>query len=209
MDTFGRVVDHDWKPKLSFPWPSSSLCSSEQRCGPLGEGFSLFSFKDLTLRQAEESLVAACLDHEQALLESARELGPHPFRSEMTHELDRLYVWLLNAYISGAYDEQGNRSALAARYPDDAWWIEEDLFDGATAVAAYVCALVAALKATYLAQDKEEVAISAREDAPISTFRYVQRVSQAPPAVSETGWEPPPKRGPPPLAPRVGDVVVE
>jgi hypothetical protein len=113
-----------------------------------------FSFRDLNLRQAEEALVAGCLDHTYALVTAARELGVHPFRSECAFELDKYYVSLINMYISGCYNELGNREALALAYPEDAFRVEDDLFDGNTAVDEYVDALVAALRETYDAQDE-------------------------------------------------------
>ena len=126
-----------------------------------------FSFRDLSLRQSEEALVAGCLDHEHALRTAARELGPHPFRSEAAWELDRYYVTLINAFVRGCYSEAGNRTILALIYPDDDFRITEDLFDGNTAAAEYVDALVEALRQTYEAQDLAVSAALALTEAPI------------------------------------------
>lgn len=119
-----------------------------------------FLFRDLNLRQAEESLVAACLDHEYALVTAARELGAHPFRSEVAWELDRYYVTLINAFVRGAYSDLNNRRTLAIIYPDDSYRIETELFDGNTAVNEYVDALIEALRETY---DAQELAVRAAE----------------------------------------------
>lgn len=113
----------------------------------------MFTFRDLDLRHAEEVLVAGCLDHEYALLATARELGKHPFRSEVTYELDAYYTALLNAWIQGSYSEERNRSILSKAFPEDDFRITEDLYDGNTAIHEYVDALVAALRQTYDAQD--------------------------------------------------------
>lgn len=126
-----------------------------------------FSFRDLNLRQAEESLVAACLDHEHAIVAATRELGLHPFRSEAAWELDRYYVMLVNAYVRGCYSESENRTVLALVYPDDDFRIKDDLYDGNTAVAAYCDALIEALRDTYDAQDTVVRAVMAITDAPI------------------------------------------
>lgn len=112
-----------------------------------------FSFRDLNLRQAEESLVAACLDHEYAIVTAPRELGLHPFRSDAAFELDSYYVTLINAYIRGCYSEAANRDILCVIYPEDSFHIQDELYDGNTAVSAYVDALIAALRETYDAQD--------------------------------------------------------
>lgn len=112
-----------------------------------------FHFRDLNLRQAEEALVAGVLDHEYALRVAARELGAHPFRSECAFELDKYYVSLINMFVSGCYNEMGNREALALAYPEDAFRVEDDLFDGNTAVPEYVDALVEALREVYDTQD--------------------------------------------------------
>lgn len=154
-----------------------------------------FVFRDLTLRQAEEALIAACLDHEHALLTAARELGPHPFRSEVAFDLDRYYVTLINAYISGSYHEQGNRDALALVYPDDAWRIQEELFDGNTAVAAYVDDLVAALRGTYDALDDALRAARALYETPVGYLaplrdlaRQQAHIHQLTHATSKPDW---------------------
>lgn len=128
----------------------------------------MFTFRDLTLLQSEESLVAGVLDHEHALQMATRELGPHPFRSEKAFELDRYYVTLINAWLSGSYSEHGNREALALMYPDEAWRISEELFDGNTAVNAYVDDLVAALRDTYGAMDTAVNAARALYETPVS-----------------------------------------
>lgn len=137
-----------------------------------------FVFRDLSLREAEESLVAACLDHEHAIVTAARELGVHPFRSEATFDLDRYYVTLLNAYISGSYDEHGNRDALAQLYPDEAWRVTDGLFDGNTAVAAYVDDLVAALRETYAAQERAVAAARALYETPIGYLAPLREIAK-------------------------------
>lgn len=126
-----------------------------------------FTFRDLSLRQAEEALVSGCLDHEHALVTAARELGLHPFRSEVAWELDRYYVTLINAYVRGCYSEANNRHILTIVYPEDAFRIEDDLFDGNTAVSAYIDALVDALRTTYDAQDSAVHAAMALTEAPV------------------------------------------
>lgn len=142
---------------------------------------TLFTFRDLTLRQAEESLVAGCLDHTHALLAAARELGPHPFCSEAMLDLDKYYVTLINAYLSGSYNEQGNREALALLYPEEEWHIREELFDGNTAVAAYVEDLVAALRDTYAAHNAAIAAARALYETPVA----LQVITSAAPTPSQ------------------------
>lgn len=137
-----------------------------------------FVFRDLTLRQAEESLVAACLDHEHAIIAAARELGPHPFRSEAAFELDRYYVTLINAYLSGAYSEHGNREALAQLYPDEAWRIRDELFDGNTAVAAYCDDLVAAMRDTYAALDAALRSARALYETPVGYLAPLRELAK-------------------------------
>ena len=155
--------------------PQSRAYSTKQRV-ILAGGIPLrpFSFRDLNLRQAEESLVAACLDHEHAIITAARELGVHPFCSEVAFELDRYYVTLINAYVRGAYSELNNRRTLALIYPDDAFRIETDLFDGNTAANEYVDALIAALRECYDAQIAYVAAAEALADAPISLSSTLQ-----------------------------------
>ena len=125
-------------------------------------------FRSFQLWQAEEALLAACLDHEYALVTAARELGPHPFRSEYTLDLDIYYTWLLNAYLAARYDEQENRARLSARYPNAKWQIEDQLFNGNTSIAAYADDLVMALRETYAAQDRAVAAARFLSETPIN-----------------------------------------
>lgn len=130
-----------------------------------------FTFKDLTLLQAEEALVAGALDHEHMMIEALR-LPWRFFRSESGADLERIFYILAAWYRLGTYDGMTNRDRLgkmlcARSEVDIAYWVEETLFDGATAVKAYCVALVDALLATYEVQDAEVAATRARLDAPI------------------------------------------
>lgn len=69
-------------------------------------------FKDFTLRQAEEEIVGACIDHEHAMASSLRILSVDDFRSEVADDLRLIYYTLAGWYERGAYDPATNRERL-------------------------------------------------------------------------------------------------
>lgn len=196
MYTFRRTIDLSDRLKLSFPCPRFGSVRLNTVAVYRNEGVPLsFSFRDIRLRWAEESLVAGCLDHEHCLTESLR-LPWRFFRSEMGGELERVFYILVLWYRIGAYDGATNRDRLGELMrkhgePGDDWWVEEDLFDGATAVPAYCVALVDALLATYQAQDDAVAAVKALYETPILT----QPPAPPSPAKRPPAMRPRPKKG--------------
>ena len=101
-----------------------------------------FTFKDLTLRQVEEELVAAAIDHEHALIElyGARRL--QAFRSEHAYELNQITNVLFAWHDRGLYNPARNRARLDKHFDPgfiDALWCPAGI------VLPYVVALCAAL----------------------------------------------------------------
>lgn len=81
-----------------------------------------FSFRDLTLAEAECEIVGAAIDHEHALLTALRTLAVDDFRSEAAADLRRVFYVLAGWYARGEWDRWRNLERLAQLYPGlDLW----------------------------------------------------------------------------------------
>ena len=77
---------------------------------------SSFRLRELSLRQAEEELVGACIDREAALREALRGLAVEPFRSEAASVLGQVFYLLAGWLADGSYEESTNRDQLEAAF---------------------------------------------------------------------------------------------
>ena len=84
-----------------------------------------FSFRDLTLAQAEAEIVGAAIDHEHALLTALQVLPLDDFRSYRGADLRRIFYVLAGWYSKDTWDAPTNRDRLEHCFPtlpiDDYW----------------------------------------------------------------------------------------
>lgn len=109
-----------------------------------------FSFRDLTLREVEEELVGAAIDHEAALIDlyGARQITS--FRSEQAYELNQIANVLFAWHDKGCYSEERNRDRLEKHF--DVHYIH-DLWCPLGVIPEYVMALCEALTKSYALHD--------------------------------------------------------
>lgn len=105
-----------------------------------------FGFRDLTLREVEEELVGAAIDHEHALIELYGATRLTSFRSEQAYELNRIANVLFAWHGRGLYDPARNRDRLEKHFTPE---YIHDLWCPAGVVPEYVAALCGALVKSY------------------------------------------------------------
>jgi hypothetical protein len=109
------------------------------------------SYSDLTLREQEAELVAACIDHEDALLTAISILPVDDFRSQEASDLRQVFYVLAGWYSSGTYDPETNRDSLALYFDEiyiDGLWCPFGV------VKRYVRGLAQNIAAVYREQDE-------------------------------------------------------
>lgn len=138
-----------------------------------------YSFRDLTLREVEEEIVGAAIDHEHALIELYGATRISSFRSEQAYELNRVANVLFAWHDRGLYDVERNRTRLEKHF--DPFTIGE-LWCPAGAIPSYVHALCAALiksnelfdeavRARIRWQTENPIAFSPASPSPVRTAR--------------------------------------
>ena len=134
-----------------------------------------FSFLDLTLQDAEEELVGACIEN-QGALEMTLELLPlEPFRSPVAHELRRVFYVLAGWLALGAFDRETNRERLQRLMPDLAGYLDDTWAGGGLdclcgAVPEYVEGLCLAIIEHNRRYDARLAAALAYQEGPLHTW---------------------------------------
>ena len=101
-----------------------------------------FSFRDLTLAEAEAEIVGAAIEHEHALAIALSVLAVDDFRSERAEDLRRIFYVLAGWYAKDQWDAGTNRDRLERYFPEV--WID-GLWCPSGVVPEYVQALCAAV----------------------------------------------------------------
>lgn len=87
---------------------------------------SAFTFRHLTLAEAEEQIVGGAIEHEHALVTALEVLPPDFFRSERADELRQVFYVVAGWYSRGEWDRKTNGERLERYFPcgwiDDLWW---------------------------------------------------------------------------------------
>ena len=115
-----------------------------------------FTFRDLSLREAEEESVAAAIDHEAALVSLYGTTRIRSFRSEAAYELNQIANVLFAWHDAGCYNPDRNRERLEKHFDPgyiDAIWCPAGM------IIEYVDALCMAL---VQAETLESEAVAAR-----------------------------------------------
>lgn len=94
-----------------FPVPPFGVRSVSATNATQPEGGTVLPFKDLSLREAEEEIVAACIESSDALEVCLGVLPVDDFRSEVAADLRIIFYTLAGWYENGTYnpDENFNR----------------------------------------------------------------------------------------------------
>ncbi|MDZ4250933.1 MAG: hypothetical protein U0990_12730 [Candidatus Nanopelagicales bacterium] len=149
-------------------------------------------FAHLNLRQAEEELVGACIDHESALRIALASLPLEPFRSHVTHDLRRIFYTLAGWLERGAYNPATNRDRLKQVVGDD---YLESLFCGFGIVPEYVSALCDAINESNRLQDDALAAVHAWHWANPLDLEVESRPAPPLPVATAPQRKPEPERG--------------
>jgi len=123
---------------------------------------SSFSFKELSLLEAESQLVGRCLLDGEALHFAISRLPLDCWRSEQGEDLGVVFYALCGRYARGSFDPERNEDELALGLPsqdkaqrDEAWWADwlDSLWCPWTAAPSYLAALVQSLADYYSLQN--------------------------------------------------------
>lgn len=116
----------------------------------------MFTFHDLTLREAEEEAVAAAIDYEYAMISLYGATRIRSFRSEQAYELNQIANVLFAWHDRGLYNVARNRERLEKHF--DPGYIN-DLWCPAGMIPEYVDALCMAL---IKGEELQDEAVAAR-----------------------------------------------
>lgn len=139
-----------------------------------------FTFRDLSLVEAEREAVGAAIDHEHALLIALSLLPLDDFRSEQAHDLRRVFYVLAGWHSQGRYDAGTNRERLTEYF--DPFYLD-DLWCPAGVLPEYTEALCAAIRDSNALLD-EAIAVRRRwlDENPLRAHNHPHIQPSAPPA---------------------------